>query len=160
MIPITSSAACELWYSLCSRTTCPWCTIASGSPTHGVMDSITWVSEGSGVATDRQIETPPSLSLVASTAMPCPWTCPTIVMTLPGTLTVQSQCWSEKPGSMWYSESLHWSMSSHTGRRRFTDSHDGRTVNVTFTYTVTDVVEWFIKSTSRFQESYQRTRYP
>src|SRR5215217_8993570 len=126
MIPITSSAGCELSYMLCSLTVWPWPTIASGSPVHVLIDSTLWTSIGSSVASDLQIEAPPSLSFVASTAMPCPWTCPIAATTLPGTLTFQSQCVSEYPAGIEYSESPHWSMSSQTGFSRLTDSQEGR----------------------------------
>src|SRR4029453_8187662 len=154
MIPITSSAGWELWYSLWRRTMSPLLTSARGSPVQVDMASTLCTSIGSKVATDRQIEAPPRLSLVASTAIPCPCTCPNMATTLPGTFTFQSQWVSENPAGIEYSESPHWSISSHTGRTRFTDSQDGRVVKVTCTYTVLElVVEWFIRSTSRFQES-------
>src|SRR5215203_6223766 len=117
------------------------------------MASTLCTSIGSSVAVDRQMEAPPLLSLVASTAMPWPCRCPSMATTLPGTFTVQSRWVSENPAGMEYSESPHWSMSSHTGLSRATDSQDGRMVKVTCTYTVLEVVEWFIRSTSRFQES-------
>ena len=48
--------------------------------------------------------------------------------TLPGTFTFQSRWVSENPAGIEYSESPHWSMSSHTGRTRCTDSQEGRMV--------------------------------
>src|SRR5215208_6204518 len=158
MIPITSVAACELLYMLWSLTICPWWTIESGSPVHVLMDITLWMSIGSSVASERQMEAPPWLSLVASTAMPWPWTCPIAAIALPGTLTFQSQCVSEYPAGIEYSESPHWSMSSQTGLSRLTDSQEGRYAYLTWTYTVWALVVWFMRSTSRFQESYQRTR--
>src|SRR5215212_5495861 len=153
MIPITSSAGWVLLYSLCRRTISPLLTTASGSPVQVDIFSTLCTSVGSRVATDRQIEAPPRLSLVASTAIPWPCTCPSMATTLPGTFTFQSRWVSENPAGMEYSESPHWSMSSHTGLSRATDSQDGRMVEVTCTYTVLEVAEWFIRSTSRFQES-------
>src|SRR5215211_4964974 len=153
MIPITSSAGWELWYMLCSRTVCPAVIVASGSPTQVDIDSTLCTSIGSSVATDLQIDWPPRLSLVASMATPWPCRCPIIATTLPGTFTFQSRWVSENPAGMEYSESPHWSMSSHTGLSGRTDSQDGRMVEVTCTYTVLVLVEWFIRLTSRFQES-------
>src|SRR4029453_5771456 len=126
MIPITSSAGWELWYSLCNRTMSPLLTSARGSPVQVDMASTLCTSIGSKVATDRQIEAPPRLSLVASTAIPCPCTCPNMATTLPGTFTFQSQWVSENPAGIEYSESPHWSMSSQTGLRGFTDSPAAR----------------------------------
>src|SRR5918994_6716166 len=125
MIPITSSAAWALWYSLCSRTVSPWRIVAIGSPVQVDIDSTLCTSVGSRVAFDRQMEAPPRLSLVASTAMPWPCTCPSMATTLPGTLTVQFRWVSEYPAGIEYSESPHWSMSSQTGLSGFTDSQDG-----------------------------------
>lgn len=59
MMPMTSSAACALWYSLCSRTTSPQLTVASGSLTQVDMLSTAWTPVGSSVATDLQIDSPP-----------------------------------------------------------------------------------------------------
>ena len=44
--------------------------LASGSPVQVLMLSTECTSIGSNVATDRQMEAPPLLSLVASTAIP------------------------------------------------------------------------------------------
>src|SRR5215207_11252005 len=96
---------------------------------------------GSNVATDLQIDCPPRLSLVASTATPCPCTCPIMDTILPGTLTFQSQCVSENPAGIEYSESRQLSISSHTGRTRFTESDDGRCLKVTFSKTSLVVAE-------------------
>src|SRR4030095_15993859 len=52
-----------------------------------------------------------------------------------------------------YSESPHWSMSSHTGLSRATDSQDGRVVKVTCTYTGLGSVEGFVRATSRCQDA-------
>src|SRR5918994_1963385 len=160
MIPITSFAANGLSYMLCNLTICPRWTIATGPPVHALIDSTTCMSIGSSVAFDRQIEAPPLLSFVASTAMPWPWTCPIAATTFPGTLTFQFQCVSENPAGIEYSESPHWSMSSQTGLTRLTDSHGGRYVYVTWTYTVWGLVVWFMSSASMCHASYHRTRYP
>src|SRR5215204_96464 len=118
---------------LCSLTTCPWLTVATGSPIQVPMDITTCGSIGSSFASDLQIDAPPALSFVASTATPWPWTCPIAPTTLPGTLTFQSHLLSYRPEGIEYSESPHWSMSSQTGRSRLTDSHGGRYVNLTWT---------------------------
>src|SRR5829696_10415501 len=153
MIPITSSAGWVLLYWLCSRTVCP-VVIVARSPVQVDIFSTLCTSIGSRVASDRQISSPSSWTpFLASTATPWPCRCPNMATTLPGTLTVQSQWVSENPAGMEYSESPHWSMSSHTGLSRFTLSELGRLVKVTWTYTVLDVAAWFIRSTSRFQES-------
>src|SRR5919197_758306 len=70
MIPITSSAGWGLSYWLCRRTTCPDFSTASGSPVQVDIDWTIDGSMGSSVATDLQIDVPPSLSLVASMATP------------------------------------------------------------------------------------------
>src|ERR671911_456341 len=140
-----------------SLTVCPAWMTASGSPEHVDIES-TWCWSAASFATELQIDAPPRLSLVASmrTPWPCRW--PSIVTILPGTFTVQSRWVSDSPAGMEYSESPHWSMSSHTGLRGCTGSHEERTVKVTWIYTVCCDGDMFIRSASRFHESYQRTR--
>src|SRR5512132_320163 len=101
MMPITSLAGWGELYSLCRTTRLPVASTARASLTHVVIFMTSCGLDGLRVASERQIDLPP---LVASTAMPWPWTCPSIATTRPGTLTFHDQWVSEKPAGMEYSE--------------------------------------------------------